>query len=134
MARRTEALGTLDADDWRARREQFRREMALTTRAIREGALVLAGTDAGDLLVPPGASLHDELELLVEAGMSEMQALRAATADATRVLGLGDRGVIRQGARADLLVLGSDPLEDISGTRDIHHVILGGEVLSPAEH
>lgn len=134
LARREDALGTLDADAWRARREQFRREMALTTRAIREGALVLAGTDAGDLFVPPGASLHDELELLVEAGMTEMQALRAATADATRVLGLRDRGAIRKGARADLVILGSDPLDDIGNTRDIRAVILGGEVVSPPGH
>ena len=81
-------LDILTATDWQDRRAQFVRERALTVRAIREGALVLAGSDAGDLFVPPGASLHDELRLLVAAGMSEMQALRAATADATALLGL----------------------------------------------
>lgn len=132
LDRREQALETLDVTAWQERRAQFRRERALTTRAIREGARVLAGTDAGDLFVPPGASLHDELTLLVEAGMTEMQALRAATADATAVLGLADRGVIRKGAKADLLVLGSDPLDDIQNTRDIDHVIIGGVVVEPA--
>jgi imidazolonepropionase-like amidohydrolase len=132
LGRREEALEALEAAEWQERRAQFAREKALTTRAIREGALVLAGTDAGDLFVPPGASLHDELALLVEAGMTEMQALRAATADATAVLGLSDRGVIRKGAKADLLILGSDPLDDIENTRDIEHVIVGGVVARPA--
>ena len=131
LSRREQALQELDAAAWQERRAQFRRERALTTRAIREGALVLAGTDAGDLFVPPGASLHDELSLLVEAGMTEMQALRAATSDATAVLGLSDRGVIREGAKADLLILGSDPLDDIANTRDIEHVIVDGAVVEP---
>lgn len=134
LARREQALDTLDAADWQDRKAQFEREQALTARAIRAGSLVLAGTDTGDLFVPPGTSLHDELALLVEAGMSEMQALRAATSDATAVLGLADRGVIRKGARADLLILGSDPLEDIANTRDIDYVIVGGVIVDHARH
>jgi imidazolonepropionase-like amidohydrolase len=131
LARREHDLDTLSAKDWKARRTQFARESALTTRAIEEGALVLAGTDAGDLFVPPGASLHDELALLVQAGMSEMQALRAATADATAVLGLSDRGAIRKGAKADIVVLRSDPLQDIENTRDIETVIVSGTIVRP---
>jgi imidazolonepropionase-like amidohydrolase len=131
LARREHELDTLEARDWKVRRAQFVRERALTTRAIREGALVLAGTDAGDLFVTPGESLHDELALLVEAGMSEMQALRAATSDATAVLGLSDRGVIRKGARADLVILRSDPLFDINNTRDIETVVVSGMLVPP---
>ena len=131
LAQRDNLLDTLTATDWQDRQAQFVRERALTVRAIREGALVLAGSDAGDLFVPPGASLHDELQLLVDAGMTEMQALRAATADATRVLGLEGRGTIREGARADMLILRSNPLEDIANTRDIEFVILGGALLAP---
>ena len=131
LAQRESLLDTLTATDWQDRRAQFVRERALTVRAIREGALVLAGSDAGDLFVPPGASLHDELRLLVAAGMSEMQALRAATADATAVLGLEGRGTIREGARGDMLILRSNPLEDIANTRDIEFVILGGALLAP---
>jgi imidazolonepropionase-like amidohydrolase len=133
LARREHALETVSAREWEARRAQFVRERALTERAIREGALVLAGTDAGDLLVPPGASLHDELVLLVEAGMSEMQALRAATADAAAVLALPDRGAIRKGAKADLVILRSDPLQDINNTRDIESVVVSGTLVRPRQ-
>lgn len=131
LARREHALGELSPEEWAARRLQFVQEQALTARAIREDALLLAGTDAGDLFVPPGASLHDELALLVEAGMSEMRALRAATADATAVLGLSERGAIRKGAKADLVILRSDPLQDIRNTRDIESVIVSGNLVPP---
>jgi imidazolonepropionase-like amidohydrolase len=92
---------------------------------------VLAGTDASDLFVLPGASLQDELVLLVEAGMSEMPPLRAATADATTVLGLEGRGTIRQDARADMLIPRSELLEEITNSRDIEFVILVGALLAP---
>lgn len=131
LARREHALGELSPEEWAARRLQFVQEQAMTARAIREDALLLAGTDAGDLFVPPGASLHDELALLVEAGMSEMRALRAATADATAVLGLSERGAIRKGAKADLVILRSDPLQDIKNTRDIESVIVSGNLVPP---
>jgi imidazolonepropionase-like amidohydrolase len=131
LARREHALGELSPEEWAARRLQFVQEQAMTARAIREDALLLAGTDAGDLFVPPGASLHDELALLVEAGMSEMRALRAATADATAVLGLSERGAIRKGAKADLVILRSDPLQDIRNTRDIESVIVSGNLVPP---
>ena len=131
LARREHALGELSPEEWAARRLQFVQEQAMTARAIREDALLLAGTDAGDLFVPPGASLHDELALLVEAGMSEMRALRAATADATAVLGLSERGAIRKGAKADLVILRSDPLQDINNTRDIESVVVSGNLVPP---
>jgi imidazolonepropionase-like amidohydrolase len=131
LARREHALGELSPEEWAARRLQFVQEQAMTARAIREDALLLAGTDAGDLFVPPGASLHDELALLVEAGMSEMRALRAATADAAAVLGLSERGAIRKGATADLVILRSDPLQDIRNTRDIESVIVSGNLVPP---
>lgn len=131
LAQREKLLDTLTTKAWQGRRAQFIRERALTERAIREGARVLAGSDAGVLFVPPGVSIHDELCLLVDAGMSEIEALRAATADATEVLGLEGRGTIREGARADMLILRSNPLEDIANTRDIEFVILGGALLAP---
>jgi imidazolonepropionase-like amidohydrolase len=133
LARREHALDNVSAAEWEARRAQFIRERELTIRAIREDALVIAGTDAGDLFVPPGASLHDELALLVDAGMSEMEALRAATADATAVLGLSDRGAIRKGAKADLVILRSDPLQDIENTRDIESVLISGKLVRPMQ-
>ncbi|ANO50677.1 amidohydrolase family protein [Woeseia oceani] len=106
--------------------EQYRREQRLTEIAIASDALLLTGTDSGDFLVPPGSSLHEELELLVHAGMDEMDALHAATGRATEYLGMHDRGRIRAGAIADLVILNSNPLADIRNTRDIDTVILHG--------
>src|SRR5262249_16889409 len=72
-------------------------------RALRDaGAPILAGSDFPNPYVVPGFSMHDELALLVEAGLSPYQALRAATADAARFLG-GDFGTVEGGKRADLL-------------------------------
>ncbi|MEU0553802.1 amidohydrolase family protein [Dactylosporangium sp. NPDC006015] len=96
----------------------------------RAGVPVLAGTDTGTSYVYPGFSLHDELELLVRAGLPPMRALQAATRDPARFLGLGS-GTVRQGAAADLVVLDADPLADIRNTRRIHAVVVRGELITP---
>lgn len=75
------------------------------------GAPLLVGTDAGNPYVVPGEAMHDELELLVAAGVPRERVLRAATADAGAFLGTpGTLGVVAAGARADLLLVGVDPL------------------------
>jgi len=75
------------------------------------GAPLLVGTDTGVAFVVPGEALHDEIELFVAAGVPRPQVLRAATADAWRYLGQPhEAGVIEAGARADLLLVASDPL------------------------
>ncbi|MEQ8206030.1 MAG: amidohydrolase family protein [Woeseia sp.] len=109
--------------------QQYLREQRLTEIAIASDSLLLVGTDSGDFLVPPGSSMHEELELLVNAGMDEMAALYAATGRATDYLNLTDRGYIQPGAAADLVLLNSNPLADIRNTRDIGMVILNGAVL-----
>ena len=95
------------------------------------GAVILAGTDSNDDLTAPcqvahGESLHEELERLVDAGLSPAQALRGATSLAARIFGLTDRGVIAPGRRADLVLVDGDPLQDISATRNIRGVWIGG--------
>ena len=80
---------------------------------------ILAGTDAGNPGIAHGASLHRELELLVLAGLSTQEALAAATSVPAMVFGLSDRGRIRVGARADLLLVKGDPTQDIRATRAI---------------
>lgn len=92
---------------------------------------ILAGTDANlqpDLpaTVPFGSSRHDELENLVEAGMSNLEALRAATVVPALEHGLHDRGAIRPGMRADLFLVNGNPLEDIRVTRQIQRVWSAG--------
>ncbi|KAL7933005.1 hypothetical protein V8C35DRAFT_67334 [Trichoderma chlorosporum] len=95
------------------------------------GIPILAGTDAvgtinANISVPFGLSLHFELENLVEAGLSTVEALRAATDLAAQHHRLTDRGTIAPGMRADLILLNSNPLTNISNTRDIAKVWVGG--------
>jgi imidazolonepropionase-like amidohydrolase len=94
------------------------------------GIPILAGTDSRDAVslvaLPFGKTLHDELGNLVGAGLTEVQALRAATSVSAKMHELNDRGEIRVGLRADLLLLGSDPLVNISNSRDIVKVWVGG--------
>jgi imidazolonepropionase-like amidohydrolase len=91
---------------------------------------MLAGTDANDQTiiakVPFGSSMHQELALLVEAGLSTVEALQAATLQAAKYWGLKDRGVIAPGMRADLLLIDGDPIADIKATRNIKRVWLAG--------
>lgn len=83
------------------------------------GVPVLAGTDAINPGTAHGASLHRELELLVEAGLSPSQALAAATSVPADRFGLADRGRIAPGLRADLLLVTGDPCTEIKATRAI---------------
>jgi imidazolonepropionase-like amidohydrolase len=90
------------------------------------GATILAGTDAGSPGAVHGASLHRELRLLVEAGLSPIEALTAATAAPAEVFGLSDRGRIAAGLVADLLLVRGDPTTDIDATNEIVAVWRGG--------
>lgn len=98
-----------------------------------DGAPLGTGTDSGAAYVFPGLATHDELELLVRAGLSPARALLAATRDAARCAGLTDAGTLTAGAKADLLVLDADPLADITHTRRIHAVVARGRHHGPAE-
>lgn len=117
--------------DWR---EVYRGEVRNAAEMHRAGVALLAGTDIGAPLLVPGFSLHDELALLVrDAGMSPLQALRAATLTPARVMGLGDEtGTVEAGKRADLVLLDADPLADIRNTRRIHAVVANGRLLDRA--
>jgi imidazolonepropionase-like amidohydrolase len=89
-------------------------------RALHEaGVTILAGTDAPNPDTSYGVSLHQELLLLTECGLSAEEALRAATSSPAREFGLIDRGRIENGRRADLLLVKGDPTKDIRATRDI---------------
>jgi len=97
-------------------------------RALRDaGVLVAAGTDAGTPGVLSGASLHLELRLMVEAGLTPSEALGAATHGAARALGLSDRGRIAPGQRADLLLLDEDPGRTVSALESLRWVVLDGQ-------
>jgi hypothetical protein len=97
------------------------------------GAPILAGTDTPNPYCLPGFGLHDELQLLVEAGLTPAAALRAATTAPARFLGLGDSGSIAPGQRADLVLLRANPLVDIRNTTQIAGVVAAGRWFDRAE-
>ena len=103
-------------------------------QVVAAGIPVVMGTDAGNPLTLHGPSVYAELEAMQAAGMSAAQVVVAATRDAARALGRGDRfGTLETGKAADLLVLGADPAVDVAAFRRLELVVRGGEVRSIAE-
>lgn len=101
----------------------------LTIAAHRAGVQVLAGSDTPNPFVFPGSGLHDELGILVAAGMTPAEALRSATSEPARFLGMDtDLGSIEVGKLADLVLLRGNPLDDIKHVREISTVIANGRV------
>ena len=97
----------------------------------RAGVGILAGTDTGVFYAVPGFSLHDELEELVKAGLSPIEALRTSTLNpATFLHKEKEFGTVTKGKLADLVLLDADPLKDISNTRKINAVVVNGRYLS----
>jgi imidazolonepropionase-like amidohydrolase len=110
----------------------FRNALAAVRQLHRAGVPILAGTDAPNPGTAHGASLHRELELLVQAGLTPTEALAAATANPARIFGLKDRGRIAAGLRSDLVLVKGDPTTDITATRDIERIWkIGHETLRP---
>lgn len=98
------------------------------------GGTVVTGTDTPALIWTfPGMALHRELELFVEIGFTEMEALQAATVKAAQSIGLNAIGAIKEGNIADLVILDNNPLEDIKHTKDIDQVIKGGKIYKQEE-
>lgn len=98
------------------------------------GGTVVTGTDTpGGLWTFPGMALHRELELFVEIGFTEMEALQAATIKAADSIQLYDIGAIKKGKRADMVVLNKNPLENIQHTKDIDKIIKGGRIYTQEE-
>jgi imidazolonepropionase-like amidohydrolase len=109
------------------RRELFERRMDLVPALAEAGVPLLAGTDTGTPSLVPGFALHEELELLVRAGLTPAQALRSATLEPARYLGLEDeQGTVEPGKVADLVLLDADPLRDIRNTTRIDSVVVRG--------
>ena len=117
------------ADEWLKRRELVRNEKALVGKMQRAGVRVLAGTDDANPYVFPGFSLHDELAMLVEAGLTPMHALQAATFNAAKFFNKSDSlGTIEKGKLADLILLDANPLDNIGNTKKINAVVLNGRL------
>ncbi|HEY0373027.1 MAG TPA: amidohydrolase family protein [Thermoanaerobaculia bacterium] len=98
----------------------------MLTALDEAGARILAGTDAG-YLVPAGVSLHDELAEMLAAGLTPYEALRAATRAPGEYFEDETLGVIAAGARADLVLVAENPLENLATLRNPAGVMLRGE-------
>lgn len=101
----------------------------LFIRAFRAaGGRIVAGTDATNQMLVPGWSLHTELELLVNAGLTPEDALETATRNTAQLLGADSLGIIAPGKLADLVVLRANPLTDIRNTRSVERVMVRGQL------
>jgi imidazolonepropionase-like amidohydrolase len=116
-----------------SRKKEVDKYLELVGVLHRAGVPLLVGTDTPEPYVPPGYSVHQELELLVASGLSPAEALAAATIENAKALNQQDRlGTVSPGKLADLVILDADPTLDIRHTRQIHSVIRGGLTCDPA--
>jgi sugar/nucleoside kinase (ribokinase family) len=109
-------------------------EMKLVSSMHRAGVRIMVGTDSLDTYNIPGLSLHQELALLVECGLTPMEALQAGTVNAAVFLGKqAEYGTIQEGKVADIIILDADPLENIANTQKIDAVIVAGRILKQVD-
>ena len=117
-----------DGDNARAK-QAFQKDLEIVRTMRKAGVPILAGTDTGNPFCFPGFSLHEELALLVIAGLTPVEALRSATLNPAKFLGLEKTlGTIEVGKIADLVLLGANPLEDIRNTQRINAVVSNGRL------
>ena len=132
------------APEFEVRTGIFRANSKLTGKLFHAGVPMLAGTDVGNAFCFPGFSLHDELVLLVESGVTPVGALQMATRNPALFMEATDKyGSVTPGKIADLVLLDADPIKDIHNTTKIREVFLGGKefdraaldrILKNAEH
>ena len=119
--------------DYQLARNLFSIDERVVGSMFRAGVPILAGTDAMNPYCFPGFSLHDELALLVESGLTPLAALQAATINPARFLGRSaELGTIEAGKIANLVLLRADPLADIHNTTQIQGVWLQGKYFDEA--
>jgi imidazolonepropionase-like amidohydrolase len=101
---------------------------------VDSGGKIMAGSDAPDWFMSPGWTLHRELKMFIEAGLTPFQALQAATVNPAEFLNASaEWGTLERGKRADLVLLSGNPLEDISNTTRIEGVSVGGKWMARDE-
>ena len=120
----------VSAEDMAERKKALEKMFEIVGAMRRAGVSILAGTDPPTRDVFPGFSLHDELGLLVKAGLTPLEAIQAATLNGAKCLGISDSyGTVEKGKVADLVVLEADPLAAIANTQNIAAVIVAGKFL-----
>ena len=114
-------------------RKGFEFQLKLLGKMEQKGVKILAGTDFPNPYCFPGFSLHDELALLVEGGLTELAAIQASTINAAKFMGKENEfGTVETGKIASLVLLSENPLENIKNTKEIDAVILRGKLLDKA--
>jgi imidazolonepropionase-like amidohydrolase len=112
-------------------KRRFQKELELVGALHRAGVPLMTGTDLSIPYTFAGFSLHDELALFVQAGLTPMEALQAATRNPAVFLGeLSSQGTIERGKIANLVLLDANPLENIRNTQRINAVVLNGRYLA----
>ena len=102
--------------------------LQLTKIMHDKGVQILSGSDIPNFGLIPGASLHNELELLTEAGIKPLEVVAIATNNGAEALGIDNRvGTIESGKEADVIILTSNPIENITNTKGIEAVIVDGK-------
>jgi imidazolonepropionase-like amidohydrolase len=111
-------------------KSEFQKDLQLVAAMQKAGVGILAGTDTGNPYCIPGFALQDELQLLVQAGLTPLQALQSATTNPARfIANETDFGAIKPGKLANLVLLDASPLDNIANTTKISAVILDGKFL-----
>jgi cytosine/adenosine deaminase-related metal-dependent hydrolase len=128
--------GGWSTEDYRRWQAAWPKLLALVRRYHEAGMLLTVGTDYTNPWIIAGESLHQEMELLAEAGIPNMAVLSMATANAAEALGVTDIGIVAPGRRADLVLLAANPVAEIANTRQIVWVMQGGRIVSrgPRRH
>jgi imidazolonepropionase-like amidohydrolase len=131
-----DVAGLLRRSGWSAEDLQaFRRSRARQDQFVREfkraGGMIAAGSDAANQMLVPGAALHDEMALLVRAGLTPVEAITAATRRGAQLLRADSLGMIVPGRAADLVVLNANPARNIAATKDIAWVMARGRIVRP---
>jgi len=127
-------LASKTPDDYSLDRRTLRKQFQIVGAMHQAGVRLLAGTDVPNPFTFPGFSLHDELALLVEAGLTPMEALQTATINPAEYFGQrASSGTVEKGKIADVVVLDANPLENIANTKRIAAVVVAGRLLDRAE-
>ena len=108
--------------------------LQFTKMMYENGVTILAGSDIPNFDLVPGASLHHELEILVDAGIPPLEVIKIATRNGAQALDIEeDVGTIEPGKQADMIVLSDNPLDDISNTKKIEAVIVDGQFMNKTD-
>jgi imidazolonepropionase-like amidohydrolase len=104
--------------------------LQLTKKLYDNGVTILSGSDIPNFDLVPGASLHHELEILVEAGIPPLEVIKITTRNGAQALGIEkDVGTIEPGKQEDMVILSDNPVDSINNTENIEAVINNGHFI-----